>query len=57
MSTVLDLPPRPRIRRRANVVIVGAGPAGLGIARVLRDLATPDVHILERKRIGASFRR
>lgn len=40
---------------RANVVIVGAGPAGLGMARVLRDLAIPDVRILERDRIGASF--
>lgn len=41
----------------ATVVIVGAGPAGLGVARVLRDLAVPGVRILERDRIGASFRR
>lgn len=41
----------------ANVVIVGAGPAGLGMARVLRDLAIPDVLIVERERVGASFRR
>ncbi|WP_265975585.1 NAD(P)/FAD-dependent oxidoreductase [Brucella intermedia] len=41
----------------ANVVIVGAGPAGLGVARVLRDLAIPDVRILERECVGASFRR
>ena len=40
----------------ANVVIVGAGPAGLGVARVLRDLAIPDVRIIERDCIGASFR-
>ncbi len=40
----------------ANVVIVGAGPAGLGMARVLRDLAIPDVRIVERERIGSSFR-
>ena len=40
----------------ANVVIVGAGPAGLGVARVLRDLAIPDVRIVERDTIGASFR-
>lgn len=40
----------------ANAVIVGAGPAGLGMARVLRDLAIPDVRIIERDRIGASFR-
>jgi len=42
--------------RRANVVIVGAGAAGLGVARVLRDLAIPDVRIVERDRVGASFR-
>ena len=41
----------------ANVAIVGAGPAGLGIARVLRDLAVPDVRVLERDQVGASFRR
>lgn len=55
-------PPRPPARpvdikpRRVNVAIVGAGPAGLGIARVLRDLAVPDVRIFERQQIGASFR-
>ncbi len=41
---------------RANIVIVGAGPAGLGMARVLADLGVPDVRIVERERIGASFR-
>lgn len=40
----------------ANVLIVGAGPTGLGMARVLRDLAIPDVRVLERSGIGASFR-
>ena len=40
---------------RANVVIVGAGPAGLGVARVLQDLGVPGVRIFERERIGASF--
>ena len=44
-----------RALTRANVVIVGAGPAGLGMARVLRDLAIPDVRIVERDRVGASF--
>lgn len=44
------------LRQRANVLIVGAGPAGLGMARVLRDLAIPDIYVLERKQIGASFR-
>lgn len=48
---------RARRSLRANVVIVGAGPAGLGMARVLRDLAVPDVRIVERERVGASFRR
>lgn len=39
-----------------RVAIIGAGPAGLGVARVLRDLAIPDVWILERGQIGQSFR-
>ncbi|MEP5762402.1 MAG: NAD(P)-binding domain-containing protein [Litoreibacter sp.] len=38
-----------------RVAIVGAGPAGLGVARVLRDLAIPDVWVLERGQIGQSF--
>ena len=38
-----------------RVAIVGAGPAGLGVARVLRDLAIPDVWVLERGKIGQSF--
>lgn len=38
-----------------RVAIVGAGPAGLGVARVLRDLAIPDVWVLERDKIGQSF--
>ncbi|MEO4043463.1 NAD(P)/FAD-dependent oxidoreductase [Hoeflea sp. CAU 1731] len=42
---------------RANVIIVGAGPAGIGMARVLRDLAIPEVRLLERERVAASFRR
>ncbi len=60
MSVAIASATRPaRVRKspmRANVVIVGAGPAGLGMARVLRDLAIPDVRIVERDRIGASFR-
>lgn len=39
-----------------RVAIVGAGPAGLGVARVLRDLQIPDVWVLERGQIGESFR-
>ncbi|MEM6635605.1 MAG: NAD(P)/FAD-dependent oxidoreductase [Pseudomonadota bacterium] len=38
-----------------NVAVIGAGPAGLGVARVLRDLAIPDVWVLERGKIGQSF--
>ena len=38
-----------------RVAIIGAGPAGLGVARVLRDLAIPDVWVLERGEIGQSF--
>jgi len=39
-----------------TVAIIGAGPAGIGVARVLRDLAVPGVALLERKEIGASFK-
>ncbi|MEM6386794.1 MAG: NAD(P)-binding domain-containing protein [Pseudomonadota bacterium] len=38
-----------------HVAVVGAGPAGLGVARVLRDLQIPDVWVLERGKIGQSF--
>ena len=41
--------------RHMRVAIVGAGPAGLGLARVLSDLAIPDVWVLERGEIGQSF--
>jgi cation diffusion facilitator CzcD-associated flavoprotein CzcO len=40
---------------RMNVAIVGAGPAGLGVARVLRDIGVPDVWVLERGQVGQSF--
>ncbi|MEM9012410.1 MAG: NAD(P)/FAD-dependent oxidoreductase [Pseudomonadota bacterium] len=45
-----------RFPEHMRVAIVGAGPAGLGVARVLRDLAIPDVWVLERGKIGQSFR-
>ena len=45
-----------RFPEHLSVAIVGAGPAGLGMARVLRDLAIPDVWVLERGQIGQSFR-
>lgn len=44
-----------QIPEEVTVAIVGAGPAGLGMARVLRDLAIPGVWVLERGRIGQSF--
>lgn len=44
-----------RFPEHVRVAIVGAGPAGLGMARVLRDLAIPDVWVLERGEIGQSF--
>ncbi|MEM6940732.1 MAG: NAD(P)-binding domain-containing protein [Pseudomonadota bacterium] len=44
------------IPEHLRVLIVGAGPAGLGVARVLRDLAIPDVWVFERGQIGQSFR-
>ncbi|MEL6992504.1 MAG: NAD(P)/FAD-dependent oxidoreductase [Pseudomonadota bacterium] len=43
------------IPEHINVAIIGAGPAGLGMARVLRDLAIPDVWVLERGSIGQTF--
>lgn len=46
-----SLPPQARVA----AAIIGAGPAGIGMARVLRDLAIPNVRIFERKAIGASF--
>ncbi|MEM6760096.1 MAG: NAD(P)/FAD-dependent oxidoreductase [Pseudomonadota bacterium] len=39
-----------------TVAIVGGGPAGLGVARVLRDLAIANVCVFERGQIGQSFR-
>ncbi len=39
-----------------TVAIIGAGPAGIGMARVLHDLAIPDVRIFERRSVGASFK-
>ncbi|MEO0976925.1 MAG: NAD(P)/FAD-dependent oxidoreductase [Pseudomonadota bacterium] len=46
-----------RLPKHVTVAVVGGGPAGLGVARVLRDLGIPDVWVLERGRIGESFRR
>jgi putative flavoprotein involved in K+ transport len=40
-----------------DVAIVGAGPAGLGLAVMLRNLGVQRVGVLERERVGASLRR
>lgn len=41
----------------APVLVVGAGPAGQGVAAALRAAGVPDIAILDRHGIGASFRR
>jgi len=43
--------------RTCEVVIIGAGPAGLGMACVLRDLGIKDYVVLDQRGIGASFDR
>ncbi len=40
-----------------NVLIVGAGAAGIGTAIVLKDLGVPNVLVVDRHEIGASFKR
>lgn len=40
-----------------DVVIVGAGPAGIGMAHVLQTLGVSRLRVLERQRVGESFRR
>lgn len=42
---------------KPNVLIVGAGPAGIGLAVTLRDFKVPNVVVLDRHEIGASFNR
>lgn len=46
----------PRSRRPLDVAIVGAGPAGIGVACALRDAGVKRVAVLERGRVGASLR-
>ena len=41
---------------RTDVVIVGVGLGGLGMAHILRDLAIPGARMVERDSVGASFR-
>jgi cation diffusion facilitator CzcD-associated flavoprotein CzcO len=40
-----------------NVLIVGAGAAGIGSAIVLKELGVPNVLVVDRHEIGASFKR
>ena len=40
---------------KMRVAIIGAGPAGLGMARVFKDLGIGNVWVLERGQIGQSF--
>lgn len=42
---------------RHDVIIVGAGPAGVGLAAVLKDFGVEDVLLLDRHEVGASFER
>ncbi|NEP47551.1 MAG: NAD(P)-binding domain-containing protein [Moorea sp. SIO3C2] len=46
-----------KTNHRFEVVIVGAGAAGIGCAVVLKDLGIENFVILERHQVGASFRR
>ena len=41
--------------RQFDVVIVGAGPAGIGIAAMLKDLGLKRMIVLEREKVGATF--
>jgi putative flavoprotein involved in K+ transport len=43
--------------RTCEVVIIGAGPAGIGMACVLRDLGIKNYVVLDQREIGASFDR
>lgn len=42
---------------RLDVLVVGAGAAGIGTAIVLKDLGVPNVLVVDRHEIGASFKR
>lgn len=46
----------PRGRRPLDVAIVGAGPAGIGVACALRDAGIKRFAVLERGQVGASLR-
>ena len=40
---------------KIDVIIVGAGPAGIGIAAMLKDLGIKHMVVLEREEVGATF--
>ena len=42
---------------KVDVVVVGGGPAGIGVAVALRAAGVDDVLVLERGAIGESFRK
>jgi len=46
-----------KINQAVDIVIVGAGPAGIGCGVVLKDLGIENFTILERDEVGASFTR
>ena len=41
--------------RQFDVVVVGAGPAGIGVAAMLKDLGIKRMIVLEREEVGATF--
>lgn len=41
--------------RLFDVVVVGAGPAGIGITAMLQELGIEQMIVLEREEVGASF--
>jgi len=43
--------------RKADIIIVGAGAAGVGMGVLLQKIGCKDFVILERKEVGASFMR
>ena len=49
-------PPNSETPRYADVLIVGAGPAGIGLAKALKKQGVVDVVLLEAREPGASFR-
>ena len=48
---------QPQTKQSYDVVIVGAGAAGIGCGVVLRELGLERFTILERNEVGASFSR